>query len=128
MKNINEEMDRYKYSVSEIIRMRCALQRSYPVSVFYIGTYAVEIEEKLRTYMMNGTTAENLDKIYPIYKSGDRVWLPPYQKNDTEYEQESGLGTVTSVANDGTVWVTCDKYGVSHAFVSAVLKLKEKDE
>jgi len=48
-----------KYSVSEIIDMRNALNRIVPMRESR-AERATEIEEQLRTYMANGTTIEEL--------------------------------------------------------------------
>lgn len=47
-----------KYSVPEIDRMRMAIYGLYPESNW---TKAPEVEDRLRTYMLNGTTPDELE-------------------------------------------------------------------
>ena len=47
-----------KYSVAEIDRMRNAVYGLYPESYW---PKAPEVEDRLRTYMLNGTTPEELE-------------------------------------------------------------------
>lgn len=52
-----------KYSISEIDRMRRAIRYSYPSGVCYIQHERdADIENRLRTYMQNGTEPEELEK------------------------------------------------------------------
>lgn len=56
-------MDR-KYTVGEIDRMRALIRWSYPCEVpFYETARAKDIEERLRTYMLNGTTVDELEEM-----------------------------------------------------------------
>jgi len=55
-------MSERKYSVSEIDRMRKAIEWSFPTGVSYDAVdRAAEIEERLRTYMLNGTDPKELE-------------------------------------------------------------------
>lgn len=52
-----------KYSVDEIDRMREAIRRSYPLGVaYYKKERDADIENRLRTYMLNGTTPGELEE------------------------------------------------------------------
>lgn len=53
-------MDR-KYTVAEIDQMRSSIRWSYPCGVsYYPDQREREIEDRLRTYMLNGTEPEEL--------------------------------------------------------------------
>jgi hypothetical protein len=62
-------MDSRKYSVAEIDRMRAAIRRRFPMK--YSGAigvpmkltdeYDTQVEDQLRTYMLNGTEPDELD-------------------------------------------------------------------
>jgi len=52
-----------KYSMSEIDRMRRAIRWSYPTGVSFNGAERdADIENRLRTYMQNGTTVEEIEE------------------------------------------------------------------
>lgn len=52
-----------KYSVAEIDRMRRSIRWSYPTGIScYEHERAADIENRLRTYMQNGTDPEELEK------------------------------------------------------------------
>ena len=52
-----------KYSIIEIDQMRRAVQRSYPTGVSYMATERnADVENRLRTYMQNGTTVKELQE------------------------------------------------------------------
>lgn len=53
-----------KYSVGEIDHMRRCIRFSYPSGVsYYEQERAAEIENRLRTYMQNGTDPRELDEM-----------------------------------------------------------------
>lgn len=53
-----------KYSVAEIDRMRRALEWAYPTGVsYYAEQRGAEIENRLRTYMQNGTEPSELEEV-----------------------------------------------------------------
>lgn len=55
---------RRKYSVAEIDAMRRAISWSYPSGgPFYAAERAAEIEQRLQTYMMNGTDPAELEDV-----------------------------------------------------------------
>jgi len=60
-----------KYSVAEIDRMRQAIRWSYPCGVpYYENERSAEIENRLRTYMQNGTDPKELEAmIVPIQQN-----------------------------------------------------------
>lgn len=50
-----------KYSVSEIDQMRRNIEHSYPSGVaYYAEERSKQIEDRLRTYMLNGTEPSEL--------------------------------------------------------------------
>lgn len=52
-----------KYTVSELNRMRMAIRGMYPSGVsYYEHERAADIERRLTTYMLNETTAEELEQ------------------------------------------------------------------
>lgn len=52
-----------KYTVAEIDRMRRAIEWSYPSGVtYYQAERSAEIEDRLRTYMVNGTDPSELEQ------------------------------------------------------------------
>lgn len=56
-------MSEKKYSVSEIDRMRRAVDKSYPYGVPCLPSERdAQTENKLRTFMQNGTTPEELEE------------------------------------------------------------------
>ena len=53
-----------KYSIGEIDRMRKAIEWCYPTGVPYLAAErAADVENRLRTYMQNGTDPEELEKM-----------------------------------------------------------------
>lgn len=53
-----------KYTVAEIDRMRKAIEWSYPCGVsFQRSERDADVENRLRTYMQNGTDPEELEAI-----------------------------------------------------------------
>jgi hypothetical protein len=54
-------MTERKYSITEIDRMRIAIRWSYPSGVYYSNERTADIENRLRTYMQNGTDPEELE-------------------------------------------------------------------
>lgn len=52
-----------KYSVAEIDRMRRAIECSYPGGAYYAEQRSAEIENRLRTYMQNGTEPSELEEV-----------------------------------------------------------------
>ncbi len=48
------------YTVSEIETMRAAIRASFGGGSFYPAERAAEIEQRLRTYMQNGTAPDEL--------------------------------------------------------------------
>lgn len=56
-------MPERKYSVAEIDRLRDAIRWSYPSGVpFYEKDRNADIEDRLRTYMLNGTDPAELEQ------------------------------------------------------------------
>lgn len=52
-----------KYTVSELNRMRRAIEGMYPCGVaYYPNERSADIERRLTTYMANGTTAEEIEQ------------------------------------------------------------------
>jgi hypothetical protein len=53
-----------KYSIQEIDRMRQCIRYSYPSGVpYYEHERAADIENRLRTYMLNGTDPKELEEL-----------------------------------------------------------------
>jgi hypothetical protein len=53
-----------RYTVDELIAMRQSLSRMFPLGVCYKpNERAAEVEDQLRTYMLNGTTPEELAEV-----------------------------------------------------------------
>jgi len=50
-----------KYSVDEIDRMRRAIEWSYGDGVFTMADRQADVENRLRTHMINGTDPEELE-------------------------------------------------------------------
>lgn len=68
-------MSERKYSISEIDLMRKYIGCSYPAGVNYLPhERTAEIEQRLRTYMQNGTTPEELEKHAQDCMEEDRKW------------------------------------------------------
>lgn len=76
-------MSERKYSVAEIDRMRAAIRRTFPPQTYsqsindpYLKSvgpdYSGQVEDRLRTYMLNGTEPEELEA------------MPPHWTNDVE--------------------------------------------
>lgn len=57
-------MSEHKYSIAEIDRMRSAVWQLTVVNLHVYGPGELDrqVEERLRTYMLNGTTREELEQ------------------------------------------------------------------
>jgi len=65
-----------KYSVAEIDRMREDIGRMFPLGVAYDPDWrARQIEDKLRTYMLNGTDPDELAAESDKYRAADIEWF-----------------------------------------------------
>jgi len=79
-----------KYSIEEIDRMRTAIKHSYPTGIPYLEEErSKEVEDQLRTYMINETTVEELEAWSKLKQQEDDInWnnMVEIQKAYSEYK------------------------------------------
>lgn len=87
-----------KYSISEIDRMRSALEWSYGGGVYNAAARSAEVEDRLRTYMLNGTDPEELEERTASRRNAEHDAAVAAGKAWVEYDSSG------RVIGEWTVW------------------------